>query len=128
MIHRRTHPNLDQPGCFGCKVSSVRIAPSATPSRSPRSGRGPQEHLSSILAREKRWDTDMPAYKRLVDDGVQPPRIDGSADLEARCTIRDQVETGHPEWSESTISAFEETFEHGIRETPGIGDQATAAA
>lgn len=26
MIHRRTHPNLDVEGCFGCEVSSVKFS------------------------------------------------------------------------------------------------------
>lgn len=127
MIHRRTHPETVE-GCFACKLCSVSIAPSAMPSRSPRShATGPQEHISRVLAREKRWDRDMPAYKRLVDDGVQPPQIDGSADLESRSTVRDQVETGHPEWSEKTLSAYAETFGHGVRETPHLVPDAAVA-
>ena len=43
---------------------------------------------------EKRWHRDMHAYKRLRDQGLQPPRIDGCADLEVNATTRFEVESG----------------------------------
>lgn len=36
----------------------------------------------------------MPAYKRLREDGLQPPRIDGSAILESQAEHHLQVEMG----------------------------------
>jgi predicted nucleic acid-binding Zn ribbon protein len=44
--------------------------------------------------REKGWSRDMPAYKRLRDDGLQPPGIDGCGDLEQQANDEWFVKTG----------------------------------
>jgi hypothetical protein len=44
---------------------------------------------------EKRWDKDMPAYKNLRKNGLQPRGIDGCAELEAKAVDRIEVEMGH---------------------------------
>ena len=89
MKHRERHPQLDVAGCFGCKAASVAVAASATPSRSAGAA-----HAASVNATEARWDRDMPAFKRLREQGLQPQRIDGAADVEARATERHHVEGG----------------------------------
>lgn len=86
MKHRDTHPTLDVPGCFGCKVTGVAIAPSATPSRQG-GARAAQVNLT-----EKQWDRDMDAYKRLRKDGLQPVKIDGCSLVESLATDRRQIE------------------------------------
>lgn len=86
ILHARTHPNLDVPGCFGCKVAGLQVAPSATPSR--RGG----ARAAHVNATERQWDRDMAAYKRLRRNGVQPPGIDGCAVLEQQATDRVQIE------------------------------------
>lgn len=48
----------------------------------------------AVEAREKRWNRDMPAYKRLRDQGYQPAHIDGAADLERDATTRFEIESG----------------------------------
>jgi hypothetical protein len=87
VIHRRTHPEPVE-GCFGCKCLTVSVAPSATPSRHPGA--------AATVARDRQWDADMPAYARLRANGVQPPRIDGSAELESKATEKLQIEMGTP--------------------------------
>jgi hypothetical protein len=47
-----------------------------------------------IVNTDASWDRDMPAYKRLRNNGVQPPRIDDSAQLESRATDQFEVELG----------------------------------
>ena len=84
MKHRETHPNLDQPNCFGCKVAGVSFGANA----STTSG----AQVAEINQRAKNWDKDMPAYKRLRQDGLQPKSIDGAAAIEARATSAAQVE------------------------------------
>lgn len=37
------------------------------------------EPVTQTLTREKRWDRDLEAFKRLHNDGLRPPQIDGSA-------------------------------------------------
>ena len=91
-LHRqRVHP-VEVPGCFGCKVSQVGFAPSATPTR--RGGANAAHHV----ALEQQWHKDMDAYKRLRGDGLQPQQIDGSYALERAATTPIQVEHGlnHP--------------------------------
>lgn len=36
----------------------------------------------------------MPAYKRMRDNGLQPPHIDGCAELESRASTQAEVELG----------------------------------
>lgn len=42
--------------------------------------------------REKGWNRDMPAYKRLRKQGLQPRQIDGCSVLEKGATERWQIE------------------------------------
>lgn len=65
---------------------SVGITASAMPTRSPA--------VVAITEREKRWDKDMPAYKAIRADGVQPRAIDGSAELQARANDEIEVTSG----------------------------------
>jgi hypothetical protein len=88
MIHRRVHPHLDVEGCFGCKVSGLSIAASATPSR--RGG----SRAATINQKDKKLEKDLDAYKRLRTEGLQPKAIDGSAEVEKRAEYAWQVETG----------------------------------
>ncbi len=89
MKHQEKHPSLDVPGCFGCKVASVTFPASVTPTRSAGAS-----HAKWVNDTEAQWHKDMPAYKRLVQDGLQPPKIDGCAELEQRATSRTQIEAG----------------------------------
>lgn len=76
VIHQRTHPGLDVPGCFGCKVSTVQIGPAAMPTYSEgRPNYRTQRRHGNLGA-------DMEAYRRLRREGHQPPHISGSAFLE----------------------------------------------
>jgi len=65
-------------------VAGVRIGANTTTSRGASVG--------EANAREKRWSKDMPAYKRLRQQGLQPRQIDGSAILEKHATERWQIE------------------------------------
>lgn len=84
--HRETHPNLDVEGCFGCRVAGVRMGTNSTTTRG--------SNVSEKSEMEKRWNKDMPAYKRLRQNGLQPKQIDGSAELEKKAKHEWQVETG----------------------------------
>lgn len=84
--HRETHPNLDVEGCFGCRVSGVRMGMNTTTTRG--------QQVAAINQTEKNWNKDMPAYKRLRKEGLQPKSIDGAAALESKAKHEWQVETG----------------------------------
>ena len=81
---REVHPEYVE-GCFGCKVSNVVLNTGAASS---------DPNYQANEAREKRWNRDMPAYKRLRDQGYQPSHIDGSADLERDASTRFEIESG----------------------------------
>jgi hypothetical protein len=80
MIHAKTHPTLDVDGCFGCKISGVKL--------------GVSELMSGEKKRESTLSKDLDAYKRLRMNGQQPKQIDGAANVEARAQENWQVETG----------------------------------
>ncbi len=86
MKHEEVHPSLDVEGCFGCKVAGVRIGTNSTTTRGKR--------VAEINQTERNWNKDMPAYKRLRADGLQPKRIDGAAEVEKKAKEKWQVETG----------------------------------
>ncbi len=86
MKHAEVHPSLDVEGCFGCKVAGVRMATNSTTTRGKR--------VSEVNQTERNWNKDMPAYKRLRADGLQPKRIDGAAEVEKKAKESWQVETG----------------------------------
>lgn len=48
--------------------------------------------VAEINQRASSWDKDMPAYKRLRQEGLQPRSIDGAARLESTATTEAQVE------------------------------------
>jgi len=50
--------------------------------------------VAQVNATEQGWKKDMPAYKRLRANGLQPKRIDGAAEVERRAQESWQVETG----------------------------------
>ncbi len=86
MIHQQTHPNLDVEGCFACRVSGIRMGMNTTTTRG--------QNVESINKTERNWQKDMPAYKRLRKEGLQPKSIDGAAAIEKKAEHKWQVETG----------------------------------
>lgn len=48
--------------------------------------------VTKIVKTDAQWDKDMPAYKRLRHNGIQPKRIDDSAELETRADEQYEVE------------------------------------
>lgn len=50
----------------------------------------------AITYTERKWDKDMPAYKRLVEDGIQPPKIDGCYTMEREAVYAEEIELGRP--------------------------------
>lgn len=73
MKHRETHPDLNVDGCFACRISHVRMSGVAMPTR---------HNVSALNSKEKQWNRDMDAYKRIRKTGGQPMQIDGSAKIE----------------------------------------------
>ena len=86
MKHQETHPNLDVEGCFGCRIAGVRMGMNTTTTRGAK--------VAEVNTTERNWNKDMPAYKRLRANGLQPKKIDGAANVEKRAQEGWQVETG----------------------------------
>jgi hypothetical protein len=86
VIHEKTHPGLDVEGCFACRVSAIHMGTNSTTTRGGM--------VASTNNTERNWQKDMPAYRRLRQEGLQPKSIDGAARIESRATEKWQVETG----------------------------------
>lgn len=84
MKHAEVHPTLDVDGCFGCRVANVQVGSNSTTTRGAV--------VEATNQREKRWNKDMPAYKRLRKQGLQPKKIEGASLLEKHATSRWQIE------------------------------------
>ena len=72
--------------CFGCRVGSVQFT-----SMSPRA--------EDVRKRDRKFEKDAAAYRRLRKDGVQPKHVDGSALAETLATHKAEIEIGrdlHP--------------------------------
>lgn len=79
-----------EPDCdlvYGAHPWSFSVASAALPTRG-------NAHTVATNATEKRWDRDMPAYKELRRQGLQPRRIDGAADLAATASTELEIEYG----------------------------------
>jgi hypothetical protein len=50
--------------------------------------------VESVNKTERGWQKDMPAYKRMRREGLQPKSIDGAAEVEKKAEHKWQVETG----------------------------------
>lgn len=92
------------PGCdlsYGAHMS-FGVSSAAMPTR----GKAAQV----INQREARWERDMPAYRRLRENGLQPPQIDGCHKLEAEAKVPEHVTMGRTDIKPIAYRAFEDTF------------------
>jgi hypothetical protein len=60
----------------------------------PGGTRAGRERTDQINQTEKNWERDMPAYRRLRADGLQPRNVDGAAHLEAKANDSLEVSNG----------------------------------
>lgn len=68
------------------RAQRVAIAAAAMPNK--------KSAVVAIDAKDKQWDIDAPAYKRLRKQGYQPKDIEGSARLEAKAQTSKEIEMG----------------------------------
>lgn len=62
MIHRRTHPNLDVEGCFGCKANSINFG--TVP--------GAHKDTKTRISRLQRRERELVRYAEKRKAGEQP--------------------------------------------------------
>lgn len=98
--------NLKQYECEVCGgdadlvFSSPAIAADALPNK--------RHGVRSIEATERKWDVDMPAYKRLRKEGLQPRSVDGAAMAEAQAQHPLEIDMGRPLGKEKDIRRAQE--------------------
>lgn len=88
------------------KHMSFHIAAAARPT----SGRSLS--VQRIDQKEAEWSRDGDAYKRLRHEGLQPPKIDGSHNLERDAKVPEQIEFGSTRIKPSSFKEFEDRAGH----------------
>ena len=95
-IEEALHGFKDEPDIYCMECGAVMgkmlgmpyVSPSAVPSRNN------VIDFEATKQAEKNKNVDMDAYKRLRQDGVQPPSINGSARLEAKAEEKHEINSG----------------------------------
>ena len=72
--------------CYPCRIRSVGIMASALPTRNPI--------VKRTVEREKVLVKDRTAFKSMRDQGLQPARLRGAAELARYAESKEEVETG----------------------------------
>lgn len=122
-IHADTVREIPCPECSRVAVlhlASPAIAADALPNK--------LHGVRATNATEARWDKDMPAYKRLRRDGLQPKHIDGSAAAEARAEHPLEIEMGRKLGAEADVQRAQEVAaELGLNDPKKVGAEIGAA-
>jgi hypothetical protein len=85
------HDDREPPVCFcGELMVRVYVMPYVSAAATPTS----RSDTNLFLERDRQWARDMPAYKRMRANGVQPKGIDGSARLEAGAETQTELAMG----------------------------------
>lgn len=72
--------------CYPCKLKSISFAASAMPTRKP-------EAVATTI-REKNLVRDRDAFKAMRQQGIQPARLKGAAQLQDQASTKHEIETG----------------------------------
>ena len=86
----RTHgvDHWDPDACFGCKIHTIGVAPSAMPSR------GSGRHCEIAKNEDRKLAKDLTSYKRMAEQGLKPKSLTGAAEIESKCGSALEVERG----------------------------------
>lgn len=82
--HQATHPDLDVPDCFGCRIASVGFSAEAMPSRKPRE--------AATVKSERGLSKDLDAFATARREGLQPTSVRGAAKVMATAEKRTDIE------------------------------------
>lgn len=122
-IHAETVREIPCPDCSRIAplhLASPAIAADALPNK--------MHGVRATNATEKSWDRDMPAYKRLRREGLQPRGIDGAADMETRADHPLEIEMGRKLGRESDVTRAQEvSAELGCNDIAATGAEIGAA-
>jgi len=87
--------------CFGCKIQTISFASSAMPTRRPQA--------AQTNAAEKRLTRDRDAFKAMREQGIQPARLKGAAEMQDRASTKHEIETGRLIGNKSLATKVERT-------------------
>jgi len=78
----------DCPGetCWYCKVASVSFSASSMPTRN--------NSVAETNRAEKQLTKDRDAFKAMREQGIQPARLKGAAELQDKAHTKHEIETG----------------------------------
>ena len=108
MAHRDLHPTYTE-GCMGCKVLSVSVSAHALENKGGS--------VRVMDAKEQALEKDLRAYKEMRDGGLQPKRVDGSADVVRGVSNQWDIDLGRniPKSEESRVrEGFDACREMGL--------------
>jgi len=95
--HQERHPVLVE-DCYACELLTKHLSPSSMGSAA----------ATELVNKDKAWDVDMAAYKRLRANGVQPRSIDGSASIEKTATDEMEIKLGRTFKQKNKVARFRE--------------------
>ena len=98
----------DCPGetCWYCKVASVSFSASSMPTRN--------NSVAETNRAEKQLTKDRDAFKAMREQGIQPARLKGAADLQDHATTKSEIATGRilPKKLASKVEAAKKELAH----------------
>lgn len=102
-IHTKNLKNFNCNLC-GTNAKLVFSSPAISADALPNKLHG----VRAIDKTERAWDKDMPAYKRLREDGYQPKGVDGASMVETQAQHPLEIEMGRPLGKEKDIRRAQE--------------------
>lgn len=103
VTHLKDESGECSPGCFGCKLESVTVAPSAMGTRHPQAARA--------AVTEPQLEKDRDAYKAMRRNGEQPKHVGGSAFLQTHANESCEITTGQIINDDSDRKQFARAFD-----------------
>ena len=103
VAHLRDESGECVESCYGCKLESFTVAPSAMATRHPEAARA--------LITDPQLDKDREAYKRLRRNGEQPKHVGGSAYMEVTASESCEITTGRIIPNQADRKQFAKGFE-----------------
>ena len=87
--------------CYPCKLKSISFAASAMPTRHPGA--------VATEKRDKQLHKDRTAFKSMREQGIQPARLTGAADLQDQASTKHEIETGRIVGNRKLAAKIEQT-------------------
>lgn len=108
----RGHGPWCKPDCFGCKVASLSISATvyATNER--------KQAVVRQVESDRQTALDLPAYKRLRQQGYQPKSTFGAARLEKLASTEYEIQSGNIHSDSAKVGEAVRMFEDATGQSP----------